>query len=137
VEATPLHFLCRASPESELAALYSDAEVMLVTPLRDGMNLVAKEYIASRLDGTGVLVLSELAGAADELTDALIVNPYDIDGMAAAIARGGTMPKEEQHQRMRPLRRAGLDHDIHRWADDYLEALTPHAPRAEATPIEP
>ena len=79
----------------ELAALYRAADVMLVTPLHDGMNLVAKEFVASRVADRGVLVLSEFAGAAHELTEALLVNPHDIEGVKRAILNALSLPKEK------------------------------------------
>ena len=87
-------------------SLYLAADVMLVTPLRDGMNLIAKEFCASRVDERGVLVLSEFAGAADELTRALLVNPHDVDGVANAMERALAMPPAEQARRLRPMRPA-------------------------------
>ena len=96
---------------------------MLVTPLRDGMNLVAKEFVASRGDEDGVLVLSEFAGAAAELNGAVIVNPYDIEGVADSIQRALSMPVEERRTRMRGLRRRVFDHDVHAWAGAFLEHL--------------
>ena len=89
----PVHYLHQSFPREEMAALYLAADVMLVTALRDGMNLVAKEYVAARHDGDGVLVLSEFAGAADELTQALLINPHDIAGTKAAIMRAARMPR--------------------------------------------
>ena len=89
----PVHYIFRGLSESELVALYRAADVMLVTPLRDGMNLVAKEFVASRIDGDGVLVLSEFAGAAWELPEALRVNPYDVEGAAEVYYRALTMPR--------------------------------------------
>src|SRR4029450_5556040 len=80
-----IHYLHHSYPREEMAALYRAADVMLVTSLRDGMNLVAKEYVACRLDETGALVLSEFTGAADELSGAFLVNPHDIDGLKQAI----------------------------------------------------
>jgi trehalose-6-phosphate synthase len=94
-----------------------------VTALRDGMNLVAKEYVAARHDEDGVLVLSEFAGAADELTQAVLVNPHDIDGTKAAIVRAVRMPRDERRRRMRALRRRVAEHDVERWAADFLGAL--------------
>jgi trehalose 6-phosphate synthase/phosphatase len=120
---TPVYYLYRSVPEVMLLALYRAADVMLVTPVRDGMNLVAKEFAASRTDEEGVLILSEFAGAADELVDAVIVNPYDVDGMAAAMHAALTMPGHERRTRMRGLRRQVLANDVHRWAARYLEAL--------------
>jgi trehalose 6-phosphate synthase/phosphatase len=120
---TPVHYLHRSVPFHTLVALYRAADAMLVTPVRDGMNLVAKEFVASRIDDEGVLLLSEFAGAADELVDALIVNPYDVDGVAAAMHRALTMPAEERQRRMRALRAQVGGHDVHRWADEFLAAL--------------
>ena len=120
---TPVHYLARSVSEPELLALYRAADVMMVTPIRDGMNLVAKEFAASRTDEEGVLVLSELAGAADELTDALLVNPYDVDQMAAAMHQALTMEGRERRDRMRALRTVVRDNDVHRWTASFLEAL--------------
>jgi trehalose 6-phosphate synthase/phosphatase len=128
VDAVPIHFLYRSVPLEELCALYRAADVMLVTQLRDGMNLVAKEYIATRTDDTGVLVLSELTGAASELPAALIVNPYDVEGVAAAMERAITMPAEEQRLRMRALRRRVAEYDVHRWAQSFLDDLAREPP---------
>ncbi|RGE21144.1 bifunctional alpha,alpha-trehalose-phosphate synthase (UDP-forming)/trehalose-phosphatase [Leucobacter sp. wl10] len=119
----PLVYLHRAYTRDEMVALYLAADVLLVTPLRDGMNLVAKEYAACRADERGVLVLSEFAGAADELRDALLVNPHDIEGLKAAIVRAAHMPGEEQRRRMRSLRRAVYDNDVAHWAAGYLGAV--------------
>lgn len=120
---TPVHYLYRGLERSELVAYYRAAAVMLITPLRDGMNLVAKEYIASRVDRTGVLVLSEFAGAAEQLDQALIVNPYDIDGLATAIERAIEMPADEQQRRMTALRRTVRRWDVHAWAERFIAAL--------------
>ena len=120
---TPIQYLYRSIPRDVLLALYRAADVMLVTPVRDGMNLVAKEFAASRVDDDGVLVLSEFAGAADELTDAVIVNPYDVDGTAHAIHNALCMDPAERGRRMRALRTFVLEHDVHRWAAGFLEAL--------------
>ncbi|WP_105806281.1 bifunctional alpha,alpha-trehalose-phosphate synthase (UDP-forming)/trehalose-phosphatase [Leucobacter massiliensis] len=119
----PLVYLHRGYSREEMVALYLAADVLLVTPLRDGMNLVAKEYAACRLDERGVLVLSEFAGAADELRDALLVNPHDIEGLKAAIVRAALMPLEEQRRRMRSLRRAVDDNDVAHWAAGYLGSV--------------
>jgi trehalose 6-phosphate synthase/phosphatase len=121
----PVHLVQRSFSEDEVSALYAAADIMLVTPLRDGMNLVAKEYVASRVHGDGVLVLSEFAGAADELRDdALIVNPYDTDGLIGAIVRAIEMPVSEQMERMGRLRDIVRKHDVHHWTDSFLAALT-------------
>ncbi len=129
--AVPIHLLHRGVSFEELVALYRAADVMVVTPIRDGMNLVAKEYCASRVDGAGVLVLSELAGAAQELTDALIVNPYDIGEVASAIQRAIEMPAEESALRMTALRAVVEASHVDRWAASFLDTLA--APRADAT----
>ena len=120
---TPVHYLYRSVPEAQLLALYRAARVMLVTPVRDGMNLVAKEFVACRNDEDGVLVLSEFVGAAAELTDALCVNPYDVDGAAATYYRALTLPREERQRRMRALRTRVQTYDVHAWADSFLQAL--------------
>ncbi len=133
VDAVPIHFLYRSTPIEALTALYCSADVMLVTPLRDGMNLVAKEYVATRVEDTGALVLSELTGAAAELAEALLVNPYDVEGVAAAIDRALRMPVEEQRLRMAELRRRVTEHDVHRWSAAFLDDLA----RAPATPAPP
>jgi trehalose 6-phosphate synthase/phosphatase len=119
----PIHYLYRSVSDAELLALYRAAAVMLVTPLRDGMNLVAKEFVACRGDDDGVLVLSEFTGAADELPDALQVNPYDVDGSAAAFYRALTMPREERGARMRALRARVSEYDVHAWSSSFLAAL--------------
>ncbi|HEX7100841.1 MAG TPA: trehalose-6-phosphate synthase [Acidimicrobiia bacterium] len=119
----PVHYVYRSIPFDELIGAYTTADVMLVTPLRDGMNLVAKEYVASRVDDTGVLVLSEFAGAAEQLEEALIVNPYDLDALADALARAVTMPRQEQRERMRRLRRKVARWDVHKWARHNLDAI--------------
>ncbi|WP_437486197.1 bifunctional alpha,alpha-trehalose-phosphate synthase (UDP-forming)/trehalose-phosphatase [Sorangium sp. So ce1014] len=123
LDDVPIHFLHRSMPMSEVVALYLAADVMMVTPLRDGMNLVCKEYVASRIDDTGALVLSEFAGAAAELIEALPVNPYDIDSVAATIKRALVMPPSEQRVRMQALRRRVITHDVHRWSHGFLSDL--------------
>ena len=120
---TPIQYIHQSVPSDVLLALYRAADVMLVTPLRDGMNLVAKEFPAARIDDDGVLVLSEFAGAADELVDAILVNPYDVDGTAEAIHRALTMDVTERRHRMRRLRQTVQEFDVHRWAKSFLEAL--------------
>ncbi len=123
MDHTAIRYLHQAYPREEMVALYLAADVMLVTALRDGMNLVAKEYVASRLDNRGVLVLSEFAGAADELGTALRINPHDIDGLKDAIMRAVTMSPAEQGRRMRALRRRVREHDVEDWSRDFLHAL--------------
>jgi trehalose 6-phosphate synthase len=123
VGSPPVHYLHQSMPREDLAAFYLAADVMLVTPLRDGMNLVAKEYVACRHDDAGVLVLSEFTGAALELTSALLVNPHDIDGVKAAITRALEMPEADARERMQALRKQVLEHDVNRWARSFLDAL--------------
>lgn len=123
VGRTPVHYLHRSFAMPELVALYRAADVMLVTPVRDGMNLVAKEYVASRVDERGVLVLSELTGAAHELRSALQVNPYDFDGLKDVIMRALEMSDGEQGRRMTSLRRVVERRHVHAWAHAFLEGL--------------
>jgi len=120
---TPIQYLFRSIPERTLLGLYRAADVMLVTPLRDGMNLVAKEFAATRTDDDGVLVLSEFAGAVDELRDAVIVNPYDVDQVADAIHSSLLMDRAERRTRMQKLRAQVGEHDVHRWANEFLASL--------------
>jgi trehalose 6-phosphate synthase/phosphatase len=115
VDWTPVLYQYRAHDFASLAALYAKSDVALVTPLRDGMNLVAKEYLASRTDGTGVLVLSDTAGAARELGEALIVNPYHVEGIAEAIATALSMPETEQRRRNETMRSRLRRYDVVRW----------------------
>jgi trehalose-6-phosphate synthase len=119
----PVHYLHQSYPREEMAALYLAADVMLVTPLRDGMNLVAKEFVACRNDETGALVLSEFTGAADELTGAFLVNPHDIEGLKDAIVRAVHIPRAEARRRMRAMRRRVFDNDVAHWAARFLDAL--------------
>jgi trehalose 6-phosphate synthase/phosphatase len=119
----PVHYILRALSEPDLVALYRAADVMLVTPLRDGMNLVAKEFIASRVDGDGVLVLSEFAGASWELPEAVPVNPYDVDGTAEVFYRALSMSPDERRARLAPLRARVETFDVHRWVTSFLEHL--------------
>ena len=123
LRSTPVHYIHGSVSPRELASLYGAADVMLVTPLRDGMNLVAKEFVASRVDDDGVLVLSEFAGAADELGEALVVNPYDVDGMADALQRALAMPIDEQRHRMQRLRARVAAYDVHAWAEAFVNRL--------------
>jgi len=119
----PIHYLYKALTQEELVASYRAADVMVVTPLRDGMNLVAKEYIASRTTGDGVLVLSELAGAASELGEALIVNPYDVESMAVGFDRALSMPESERRERMSALRDKVRARPVELWAQSFVSAL--------------
>ncbi len=119
----PVHYYYRSLDRTELIAHYSAADVMLVTPLRDGMNLVAKEYVATRSDDTGTLVLSEFAGAAEELKGARIVNPYDVDALAEALSASIDADDAEQASAMRMLKRRVERWDVHRWAQHCLESI--------------
>ena len=121
---TPLRYVNRNFPHATLTGFYRMARVGLVTPLRDGMNLVAKEYVAAQdPDDPGVLVLSLLAGAAQEMTEALLVNPHDLDGVADAIATAATMPRPRRLERWQAMMEHLLEYDIHAWRKDYLQAL--------------
>jgi trehalose 6-phosphate synthase len=106
-----------------LVAFFLASDVMLVTPLRDGMNLVAKEYVACRPDLGGALVLSEFAGAAEELTSAFLVNPHDLDGVKNTLLEALNVSEDDGRRRMRSLRRQVLHHDVDRWARGFLDAL--------------
>jgi trehalose 6-phosphate synthase/phosphatase len=137
----PIHRLHTTLSPIEISALYRAADVMLVTPLRDGMNLVAKEFVATRTDDDGVLILSKFAGAASELGHALIVNPYDVDEVAGALTSALTMPREERRHRMQSLRQRVEAYDVHRWSASFLQDLHDHArastlttPAADARP---
>ncbi|WP_104171703.1 bifunctional alpha,alpha-trehalose-phosphate synthase (UDP-forming)/trehalose-phosphatase [Cryobacterium sp. M23] len=124
ISHTAISYHHHGYPREEMVALYLAADVMLVTALRDGMNLVAKEYVAVRFDRDGVLVLSEFAGAADELKQAVLINPHDIDGVKAAILRAVAMPRQERLRRMRALRRKVFDNDVDAWSSSFLRTLT-------------
>jgi trehalose 6-phosphate synthase/phosphatase len=120
---TPVVYQYRHVPFKSLAALYAVSDVCLVTPLRDGMNLVAKEYIATKADGAGMLVLSEMAGAAKELPEAIVVNPNNRVEIAAALKEALATPVEEQNRRNRAMQRRLRRYNVSRWADDFLSAL--------------
>lgn len=119
----PIHYLYRSVPIEELVAYYRAADVMFVTPLRDGMNLVAKEYVATRFDSTGALILSEFAGAAEQLTQAYLVNPYDLEALALTLADAIETASVRGNKRMRALRRSVGAHDVFWWAERCLGAL--------------
>jgi trehalose 6-phosphate synthase/phosphatase len=129
---SPIHYLYRSLPPDRLAALYRDADVALVTPLRDGMNLVAKEYVACQVDAPGVLVLSRMAGAAETMHEALRVNPYNVDGMAENLHRALTMNREERGARMLALQQRERRYEVHRWVDAFLSSA-----RARPAPMRP
>jgi trehalose 6-phosphate synthase len=118
-----VHYIHQTMARDELVALYLAADVMAVTPLRDGMNLVAKEYVAARVDGDGALVLSEFAGSADELTEAYQVNPFDVLGMADALHRAAFADPAERAARMAAMRGQVTANDGGRWGRRFLTAL--------------
>lgn len=121
---TPVRYIHRATPRDTLAALFRGSQVGLVTPLRDGMNLVAKEYVAAQDDNDpGVLVLSRFAGAAEELLEAVLVNPYDNDEVAQALQRALTMKKEERIERYDALIKRVRKHDVKNWRESFLAEL--------------
>ncbi|MCL4393249.1 MAG: bifunctional alpha,alpha-trehalose-phosphate synthase (UDP-forming)/trehalose-phosphatase [Chloroflexi bacterium] len=120
---TPILYQYRFLPSAPLSALYTLSDVALVTPLRDGMNLVAKEYVASRPDQTGVLILSETAGAAKELAEAITIAPGYIEDIAAAIKEALEMPREEQTRRIRIMQTRLERYNVVRWAEDFIETL--------------
>lgn len=130
-----IHYFHHSFPRREMTAFYLAADVMLVTPLRDGMNLVAKEYTACRTDDSGALVLSEFAGAADQLTQAVLINPHDITELKNGIVRAVCMDEREQRRRMKPMRRRLMDETVHTWAGSFLSDLAEIA-GAEPVPLE-
>jgi trehalose 6-phosphate synthase len=119
----PIVFLKRQHSHEEIEPYYRAAALCLVTSLHDGMNLVAKEFLAARRDEGGVLILSQFTGAARELRDALLVNPYDIDQTAEAIRAALEMEPEEKQMRMHRMRKSIQEHNIYRWAGDLVTAL--------------
>ncbi|GAA4384637.1 alpha,alpha-trehalose-phosphate synthase (UDP-forming) [Brevibacterium pityocampae] len=120
---TAIHYFHHSFPREEMTALYLAADILLVTALRDGMNLVAKEYVACRTGEDGVLVLSEFAGAADHMNQAVLVNPHDIDGLKANILRAIEMEPAERRRRMRALRRRLIRDDVQSWSRSFLDTL--------------
>ncbi len=119
----PIIYLYRSLNFTELLALYTACDVALITPVRDGMNLVCKEFVASRFDHKGVLILSELAGAAQELNNALIINPTDTQEMANAIKQGLSMPLPEQERRILAMQHHLQNHSVFRWSNDFFTAF--------------
>jgi trehalose 6-phosphate synthase len=124
-----VHYLNQSFDRAEVAALYLAADVMAVTPLRDGMNLVAKEYVATRTDNGGALLLSEFTGAAVELSEAYLINPHDLDGMKDTLVRALDATPAENRARMRAMRRHVRMHDVRAWARAYLRALDGKPPK--------
>ena len=131
----PVHYLYRAFPPQTLAAFYQMADVAMVTPLRDGMNLVAKEYVSCRTSDTGVLILSEFAGAASEMEEAIHVNPRDIEACARALDSALSMDSKEQASRMKVLRQRIIASDVRKWAAVFLSTLETMGPAASAARV--
>jgi trehalose 6-phosphate synthase len=129
-----IHYLNQPFDRADLAALYQTADVMVVTPLRDGMNLVAKEFVAARRDDTGALVLSEFAGAADELGGTFLVNPHDVDGLKDTLLAAMSADPADLAARMSSMRKYLTSHDILAWARAYLSTLDHTGRLAERLP---
>jgi trehalose 6-phosphate synthase/phosphatase len=142
---TPITYIRRGIPPTELAALYALADLAWVTPLRDGLNLVAKEYVACQQDGAGVLVLSEFAGAASEMGEAFLVNPYDEERTAETIERALELPADARRERMTALHKRVLRNNVFAWGDRFLANLREAAneragnfsEKPQALPVEP
>jgi len=131
----PIQYLYRSFSPERLSELYRDAEIALITPLRDGMNLVAKEFIACQVDKPGVLILSRLAGAAETMPEALLVNPYDIDGTAKAIHQALCMSEDERQTRLTALRYREKTNNVYEWNKNFLGAA--FSTRAKLAPPTP
>ena len=119
----PINYKYGQVPFHQLVALYSVSDAALITPLRDGMNLVSKEYVASRKDMTGVLILSELAGASKELGEAILINPNDREEIAASIKEALEMPVEEQQSRLERMQQRLKNYDVVKWASEFIQEL--------------
>lgn len=120
---TPIHYFYRSFPLKALSAFYKLADVALVTPMRDGMNLVCKEYIASRLDQKGVVILSEMAGASKELSDAILINPNDVNELVQAMRKAIHMPEDEQIKHMSIMQQSIKRYNIHHWVNLFMGRL--------------
>lgn len=123
IDWNPVNYFYRSFPIEELSALYAHSDVCMVTPMRDGMNLVSKEYVASRVDETGVLILSEMAGASKELVDAIIVNPSNVNSVTEAIVTALEMPETEQVRRMQLMRKVVFKFSVSHWVKIFMERL--------------
>jgi trehalose 6-phosphate synthase/phosphatase len=132
---SPIHFIHGSIPFVDLCALYALADIALVTPLIDGMNLVAKEYIACQRENAGLLILSEFAGAAEELFNALLVNPYDSAAVAGTLTNALALTTEEKQNRIRPMRERVMRYDARHWARSFIHDLT-SGPITDALPVE-
>ena len=136
VNWTPVWYYYRSMHFENLIDLYVSSDIAMITPLRDGMNLVAKEYLASRVDNDGVLILSELAGSSKELPQALLVNPYDIEQLAQSIKTAIEMPLKEQQERNSILRKRIQRYDINKWSSNFMNALNEIAKKESNTRIQ-
>lgn len=123
VNWTPIWYFYRSMPFENLIDLYSLSDVALLTPIRDGMNLVAKEYVACRIDSKGVLILSELTGAAKEMSEAILINPNNLEGIADALYEALSMPDDEQFQRIETMQTRLKRYNVEKWASDFMENL--------------
>jgi trehalose 6-phosphate synthase len=132
-----ISYMHTSYPREEMAALYRAADIMVVTPYRDGMNLVAKEYVACRVEENGALVLSEFAGAADELRQAWLVNPYDINGMKAALLDAYRAQPRELGRRIRAMRKTITQHDVNAWAESFMTELEDEAHHVHSKVVRP
>ena len=130
IDWTPIWYFYRALPFDDLIALYTNSHVALITPLRDGMNLVAKEYIATRVEQDGVLILSEMAGAANELSQALLINPDNVQQIADALKQALEMPADEQRQRMKAMQDRLSRYTVEKWARNFVDTLHEASHRA-------
>jgi trehalose 6-phosphate synthase/phosphatase len=131
---TPIRYLYRSLPQERLCGLYRDSDVALVTPLRDGMNLVAKEYVACQVQDPGVLLLSHMAGAAETMDEALLVNPYNIEDTTEKLHRALTMPMAERRTRMKALRSRESTLNVHTWARKLVQRLAASAKQSRKAP---
>ena len=132
-----ISYLHSSYPREEMAALYRAADIMVVTPYRDGMNLVAKEYVACRFEDDGALVLSEFAGAADELRQAWLINPYDINGMKSALLEAYEAEPKEVTRRMKAMRKTIQKHDVAAWAASFMSELNDPETGSHAKTVRP
>ena len=123
VNYTPVWYFFRSLPFENLIELYGSCDVGLITPVRDGMNLVAKEYVASRVNQTGVLILSEMAGVAKEMGEAIIINPYDEEEIAEAIFQALNMPLPEQRERIKMMQQRISRYDVFKWSSEFMKSL--------------
>jgi trehalose 6-phosphate synthase len=132
----PIHYMHRSLTRKQLLTYYRAADILLVTSLKDGMNLVAKEFCAAQVDERGVVIVSEFTGAAAELQHgAIVINPYDLAGIAEAIHRACVMPVEEKRSRMQLLRDTVRTYNVQSWADAFLSAAITSDPIAETKTV--